>query len=71
MSLWGGRSLNGTPKWVVSTLVLAIEKNKKLFTKQTPLNPARHWGCCRSFLGPRCTRTAVAAQVQLTPFCWW
>lgn len=30
MSLWGGRSLNGTPKWVKSTLVLAIEKNKKL-----------------------------------------
>lgn len=30
MSLWGGRSLNGTPKWVMSTLVLAIEKNKKL-----------------------------------------
>lgn len=35
MTLWGGSSLNGTLKWVMFILVLAIQNNKKLSQNKT------------------------------------
>lgn len=35
MTLWGGSSLNGTLKWIIFTLVLAIQNNKELSQNKT------------------------------------